>query len=385
MGQMGFFDISKRYAGLDAKNDPLVKIDEVVGWADFRPRLDAVWRKPAEERKSPAGRKPWDAVVMFKAIVLCELYNLSDDQVEYQLRDRLSFMRFLGLCLEDKVPDAKTVWLYREQLAQAGMIETLFEDFDGYLEKQGYLAMGGQIIDASIVPVPKQRNSRDDNARIKDGETPEGWEDQPAKRSQKDTDARWTKKHGKSHYGYKNHVNVDRRHKLVRRMDLWRAQTAPDLSIDAMIRLMQKWKPLAWAQERGVLDKALGPFLQRRMNEEKAYFHLVRLASATDKVTRAQSVLGRISMGKIRFPGFEDWWPALQSELVRFPHGKHDDQVDAMSLIGRMLAGMTPERLPDEGLPPGTPGLDIYSGQSSAPVKEHRPMTLNDLWDEEEA
>ena len=144
-------------------------------------------------------------------------YNLSDDQVEYQLRDRLSFMRFVGFGLEDKVPDAKTVWLYREQLARAGMVEALFEDFDGYLEKQGYLAMGGQIIDASIVPVPKQRNSRDDNARIKDGETPEGWKDQPAKRSQKDTDARWTKKHGKSHYGYKNHVNVDRRHKLVRR------------------------------------------------------------------------------------------------------------------------------------------------------------------------
>jgi IS5 family transposase len=154
---------------------------------------------------------------MFKAIVLCALYNLSDDQVEYQLRDRFSFMRFLGLGLEDKVPDAKTVWLYREHLAQAGVIETLFEDFDGYLEQQGYLAMGGQIIDASIVAVPKQRNSRDDNARIKDGETPEGWKNQPAKRCQKDTDARWTKKHGKSHYGYKNHINVDRRHKLVRR------------------------------------------------------------------------------------------------------------------------------------------------------------------------
>ncbi len=217
MGQMGFFDIADRYAALDAKNDPLVKIDEVVAWEDFRPRLEASWRKPAGARKSPAGRKPWDAVVMFKAIVLCALYNLSDDQVEYQLRDRLSFMRFLGLGLEDKVPDAKTVWLYREQLARAGVIEGLFEDFDGYLKRQGYLAMGGQIIDASIVPVPKQRNSRDENARIKDGETPEGWEKQPAKRCQKDTDARWTKKHGKSHYGYKNHVNVDRRHKLVRR------------------------------------------------------------------------------------------------------------------------------------------------------------------------
>ncbi len=217
MGQMGFFDIADRYAGLDAKNDPLARIDEVVLWEDLRPRLEAAWRRPAEERKSPAGRKPWDAVVMFKAIVLCALYNLSDDQVEYQLRDRLSFMRFLGVGLEDKVPDAKTVWLYREQLAQAGVIEALFEDFDRYLEKQGYLAMGGQIIDASIVPVPKQRNSRDDNATIKKGETPQGWENQPSKLSQKDTDARWTKKHGKSHYGYKNHVNVDRRHKLVRR------------------------------------------------------------------------------------------------------------------------------------------------------------------------
>ena len=143
MVQMGFFDIAKRYAGLDAKNDPLARIDEVVLWAAFRPRLETVWRRRPEERKSPAGRKPWDAVVMFKAIVLCELYNLSDDQVEYQLRDRLSFMRFLGLGLEDKVPDAKTVWLYREQLARAGVIETLFEDFDGYLEQQGYLAMGG--------------------------------------------------------------------------------------------------------------------------------------------------------------------------------------------------------------------------------------------------
>ena len=220
MGQTGFFDIANRYAGLDAKNAPLVKINALVAWEDFRGRLEAVWRKPPEERKSNARCKPWDAVVMFKAIILCSLYNLSDDQVECQVRDRLSLMRFLGLGLEDKVPDAKTVWLYREQLTQAGAIEALFEDVDGYLEDQGDLAMGGQIIDASIVAVPKQRNGRDENAKIKDGETPEGWENKPAKRSQKDMDARWTKKHGKSHYGYKNHVNVDRRHKLVRRYEV---------------------------------------------------------------------------------------------------------------------------------------------------------------------
>ena len=217
MGQMGFFDLGNRYSGLDAKNEPLLKIDGVVPWEDLRARLEAVWRRADKVRKSRAGRKPWDAIVMFKTIILCALYNLSDDQVEHQIRDRLSFMRFLGLGLEGRVADAKTVWLYREQLTQAGVIEALFETFDGYLKDQGYLAMGGQIIDASIVAVPKQRNSREENARIKAGETPAGWEDKPAKRRQTDVEARWTKKHGKSHYGYKNHVNVDRRHKLVRR------------------------------------------------------------------------------------------------------------------------------------------------------------------------
>ena len=110
-----------------------------------------------------------------------------------------------------------TVGLYREALVQADMVEALFRQFDGHLARQGYIARGGQIMDASIVRVPVNRNTRDENAAIKRGEMPEDWADKPAKRSQKDTDARWTKKHGKSHFGYKNHVNVDRKHKLIRR------------------------------------------------------------------------------------------------------------------------------------------------------------------------
>ena len=125
--------------------------------------------------------------------------------------------------------------MYREQLVQVGVIEALFEDFDGYLEKQGYLAMGGQIIDASIVAVPKQRNNRDENEKIKEGETPEGWDDNPAKRSQKDTDARWTRKHGKSHYGYKNHVNIDRRHKLVRRYQVTDAAVHDSQAVEGIL------------------------------------------------------------------------------------------------------------------------------------------------------
>ncbi len=109
VGQLGFLDLDQRYRSLDAKKDPLVVLNEVVPWESFRAQVSAVWRKPDEERKSAAGRKPWDEIVIVKTLVLQALYNLSDDQVEYQIRDRLSFMRFLGLGLEDRVPDATTV------------------------------------------------------------------------------------------------------------------------------------------------------------------------------------------------------------------------------------------------------------------------------------
>ena len=222
MGQPGFFDLQRRYEGLDAKSDPLVAILAAVPFELFRVKLKTALvkgglRRSADDRKSAAGRKPWDEVRIFKALVLQALYNLSDDAMEYQLRDRLSFMRFVGLGLEDAVPDAKTLWLYREVLGKAGAVEGLFNQFDSYLKAKGYLAMGGQIIDATIVPAPRQRNSRDDNVMIKAGETPPDWEAHPAKNRQKDKDARWTKKHGRSHFGYKNHIGIDRRHKLVRR------------------------------------------------------------------------------------------------------------------------------------------------------------------------
>ena len=295
MGQMGFFDIANRYAGLDAKSDPLLKIDAVVPWEDFRSRLETTWRKSPEERKSNAGCKPWDAVVMFKAIILCALYNLSDDQVEYQIRDRFSFVRFLGLGLEDKVPDAKTVWMYREQLAQSGVIEALFEDFDGHLEKQGYLAMGGQIIDASIVAVPKQRNNRDENEKIKEGDVPEGWDSKPAKRSQKDTDARWTKKHGKSHYGYKNHVNIDRRHKLVRRYQVTDAavhdsQVVEDI-LDPDNTASDVWADSAYRSaeiEAKLVEKGLKSRIHRKGHRNKPLSEREMQANKTRSKVRAR-------------------------------------------------------------------------------------------------
>ena len=145
MGQPGFFDVEHRYAGLDAYGDPLVAINAAVPFELFRLKLKTALitgglRRSEADRKSAAGRKPWDEVLIFKALVLQALYNLSDDQMEYQLRDRLSFMRFVGLGLEDAVPDAKTLWLYREALTRAGAVEKLFDLFDGYLKAKGYLA-----------------------------------------------------------------------------------------------------------------------------------------------------------------------------------------------------------------------------------------------------
>ena len=149
-------------------------------------------------------------------LVLQSLYNLSDEQIEYQVRDRLSFTRFLGLGFEDRIPDGTTLWLFREKLAEAGLIDKLFERFGQHLEAKGYIARGGQMVDATIVPVPRQRNSREENEQVKAGTTPEAWKKKPAKNRQKDKDARWTKKHGHSFFGYKNHVNADARHKLIR-------------------------------------------------------------------------------------------------------------------------------------------------------------------------
>ena len=211
MGQMSFFDAHDRLKSLSRMGDPLEPLNELIPWERFRPLLGRVREK---ERKSNAGRKPFDVVLMFKVLVLQSLYNLADEQVEFQIRDRLSFMRFLGLGVEDRVPDATTVWRFREDLKELDLVERLFNRFGAYLEAEGYQARSGQIVDASIVRAPVQRNSREENRQIKQGEVPEDWSE--AKREQKDVEARWTKKHGKSHYGYKNHINVDAEHKLVR-------------------------------------------------------------------------------------------------------------------------------------------------------------------------
>ena len=213
----GLFDMDERLSKLTRMGDPLVELKEMIDWEAFRGDIEKAREK---ERKSAAGAKPIDAVLMFKILVLQQLNNLSDERIEYQIRDRLSFMRFLGLNLEDRVADAKTVWLFRETLKQCALGEVLFKRFDEQLAAKGLIAKGGQMIDATFVEVPKSRNSREDNATLKAGEIPESWKKDDAAtahmRRQKDTEARWTKKNQETHFGYKNHINADAANKLIR-------------------------------------------------------------------------------------------------------------------------------------------------------------------------
>ena len=213
-GQPGFFDLAERHDKLTQMRDPLVVLKKEIDWEAFRADLANIHDKA---RKSAAGARPWDVVRMFKVLILQQTYNLSDEQIEYPIRDRLSFMRASGLRMEDRVPDEKTVWLFREHLAEHKLTEKLFARLHEQLAQRGFVAQGGQMIDATFVEVPRQRNSREENALIKENAIPIEWGKPEHKHrlAQKDTDARWAKKGNETHFGFKNHINVDDEHKLV--------------------------------------------------------------------------------------------------------------------------------------------------------------------------
>ncbi len=210
--QPGFFDEENRLAKLTKKRDPLVKLSLMIRWESFRQILERAMKK---EMRGYGGRPPYDYIMMFKVLILQRLYNVSDEQMEFQINDRLTFMRFLGLSLGDNIPDQNTIWLFRENLVNKGVIEKLFKKFESMLEKEGFLIKEGSIIDATIVEAPRQRNNREENDQIKQGEIPEGWENKPNMLRQKDTDARWLKKNGENYFGYKNHVKICCKSKLI--------------------------------------------------------------------------------------------------------------------------------------------------------------------------
>ncbi len=234
--QPGFFDVDDRLKRLSDLGDQLEAFRATVDFEIFRPELNAAL---AYSDGARGGRPPFDAVMMFKILVIQTANNLSDERTEFLINDRLSFMRFLGLGLSDRVPDARTIWLFREKLTKAGSIGPLFEHFDAMLRQSGYIAMSGQIIDASLIAAARQRNTEEEKKAIRQGRVPDNWKDKPAKLRQKDRDARWTVKFTKAKpredgstpsvdlaipvFGYQNHISIDRGFGFIRR---WSATDA---------------------------------------------------------------------------------------------------------------------------------------------------------------
>ena len=212
MKQINLFAESNRLNRLSTIGDPLEKVASTIDFEIFRHLLDeAIPRK----KKDKGGRPPKDNVLMFKILLLQEWYCIADDMTEYLINDRLSFQRFLGMTLSEKVPDAKTIWLYRELLKNSGKAKELFDKFTHAMEQIGVITHEGSIVDASFIDVPKQRNNREENKKIKEGNGDELWKDNENKCCQKDMDARWAKKNKETHYGYKDHVKVDRYSKMI--------------------------------------------------------------------------------------------------------------------------------------------------------------------------
>lgn len=211
----GFFKELTKYAAIDHLGDPLKELNSMVDWNIFLPTLlEAVRPKQA---KGPGGRPPYNPLLLFKILILQRLYNLSDEQAEYQINDRLSFMRFLELDMGDKVPDAKTIWLFRETLTKAGAADKLFVVFRQYLEQQGVITHTGSIVDASFVDRRKHIMSKQQYEQIKKGEVPEEWqgEENVHKRQQMDMDMRSARKYKQLHIGYKMHNKVDDESKCI--------------------------------------------------------------------------------------------------------------------------------------------------------------------------
>lgn len=208
---LSLFADQEREAKLDSLGDPLALLDKHVDFAALAVEIDRWAPRPT---RAKGGRPPYPTEMMTRLLVLQQLFNLSDEQMEFQLLDRLSFQRFAGLKHAGRVPDRNTIWLFRERLVKANVEHRIFAEVQLQLQDHGFRAREGQVIDASIVRAPIQHNSADEQAVVKERAMPVEWS--PAQRRQKDVEARWTKKHGKAYFGYKLSVSVDRLHKLIR-------------------------------------------------------------------------------------------------------------------------------------------------------------------------
>jgi transposase, IS5 family len=239
----GLFDEEFRLEKISKQNDPLEKLLAHIDFEIFRSILEKI--EGGNKKENLGGRPRYNLVMMFKILVLQRYYNLSDDQMEYNLLDRLSFMRFLGLGLKDRIPDAKTIWLFRDELTSNGIMKELFLRLDKQLRSKGVIVQEGSMVDATLVAVPIQHNRREENEQIKNDQTPQEWKEHPNKLRQKDITASWVKQKGKApHFGYKDHIKADIGSKIITNYGVTPANIPDNRMLELLLEKRDKHKPL---------------------------------------------------------------------------------------------------------------------------------------------
>jgi IS5 family transposase len=246
---------------------------------EFKEHIDfTLWQKAADKavprgQGAQGGRPPYPTLLMVKILFRKQLYNCGDDQLEFWIADRRSFRRFLDLNDTSATPDAKTIANYNNLLAEAGVGEAFVDAALRQVEPAGYIARGGQMVDASIIPAPKSRLKKDERQALENHEIPENWS--KAKVRQHDPDARWTKKHGQSYFGYKLHTNVDHRYKLVRKIKITSAEQGDSPYFEDVLSHNTNQKVIAdrgyakEARETELKAQGLRPRIQRKASRNK--------------------------------------------------------------------------------------------------------------------
>ena len=286
----GFWDQDIRMSKLSQLGDPLERLKEGIDFEIFRPLLE---ERLTREPKGKGGRPPYDYILMFKIMILQRYYNLSDEQAEYQINDRMSFMRFLDLTIADDIPDSRTVWTFRERLTDLGLVKELFDLFLKELEKLNLIVNEGKIIDASFVEVPKQRNRRSENAQIKSGGIPENFTKNPHKLSQKDTDARWTQKNNVNYFGYKNHAKGDAKSKIIIDYTVTDASVHDSNETDKLLNENDRGEPF-------YADSACSGAPQETIIEEKGMINRVCEKGAKNRPLTEEQIANNREKSRVR-------------------------------------------------------------------------------------
>ena len=285
-GRIGLFDKNESSEKLSKLRNPLEKLHNVIYFEMFRQELES--HMLHENKKSPSGCKPYDVVMLFKIVLLKHFYNLSDEQAEYQINDRLSFKEFLGLSSGDRVPDSRSIWLFQDKLIQRHLDEQLFAQFHRYLDTLGLFVNEGKLVDASFVEVPRQGNMKEENEKIKSGEGSQLWHEQPKKKRQKDIDARWTEKGGQKFFGYKDHAKIDAKSKLIDKYVITSAEVHDSQIMEALVEEKDR------EQELHADSAYIGEPIEKMLKGKKIIPQIIERAFKGKPLTDEQKESNRI-------------------------------------------------------------------------------------------